>query len=96
MNNGAAKCGWASKQKDIPYSTARPGHALKTFVWGKSFMSTAIWWLPNRHGWLTKESWSQGDLFGLWPNMSPASTYAKSFIKLQLEEADEGSLKLTI
>ena len=32
------------------------------------------------------------DLFGLWPNMSPASTYAKSFIKLILDEADEGSL----
>ena len=28
-------------------------------------------------------------------NMSPAFTYAKPFIKLPLEEADEGSLKLT-
>ena len=36
-----------------------------------------------------------GGLFGLWPNMSPASTYAKSFIKLPLDEADAGSLKLT-
>ena len=34
-------------------------------------------------------------LFGLWPNMFPASTYAKSFIKLPLDEADAGSLKLT-
>ena len=33
--------------------------------------------------------------FGLWPNMSPASTYAKSIIKLPLDEADAGSLKLT-
>ena len=44
---------------------------------------------------LSKESWSRGGLFGLWPNMSPASTYAKSFIKLPLGEADAGSLKLT-
>ena len=73
----------------------RPGHALKTFVRGKSSMPSAIWWLPNRHEWLSKESWSPGGLFGLWPNMSPASTYAKSFIKLPLDEADAGSLKLT-
>ena len=37
---------------------------------------------------------SQGKLFGLWPNMSPASTYPKSLIKLPLDEADEGRLKL--
>ena len=43
----------------------------------------------HRYG---KESWSRGDLFGLWTNMSPASTYAKSFIKLPLDEADESSL----
>ena len=30
-----------------------------------------------------------------WPIMSPAYTYAKSFIKLPLDEADAGSLKLT-
>ena len=36
-----------------------------------------------------------GDLFGLWPNMSPDSTYAKSLIKLPLNEAVEGSFKLT-
>ena len=29
------------------------------------------------------------------PNMSHASTYTKSFIKLPLDEADVGSLKLT-
>ena len=58
-------------------------------------MPTAISRLPNRHEWLIKESWSRGGLFGLWPNMSPASTYAKSFIKLPLDEADAGSLKLT-
>ena len=75
----------------LPY-TARPGHALKIFVRGKSSMPAAIWWFPNRHEWLSKESWSRGDLFGLWPNMSPDSTYAKSFIKLPLDEADEGSL----
>ena len=23
-------------------------------------MPTAIWWLPNRHEWLSKESWSRG------------------------------------
>ena len=74
---------------------ARPGHALQTLVRGKSSMPTAIWWLPNRHEWLIKESWSRGGLFGLWPNMSPASTYAKSFIKLPLDEADAGGLKLT-
>ena len=51
--------------------------------------------IPNRHEWLNKESWSRGGLFGLWPNMSPASNYAKSFIKLPLDEVDEGSLKLT-
>ena len=36
-----------------------------------------------------------GDLLGLWLNMSPASTYAKPFIKLPLDEADAGSLKIT-
>ena len=78
----------------LPYK-ARRGHALETLVRWKSSMSTAIWWLPNRHEWLSKESWSRGGLFGLWPNMSPSSTYAKSFIKLPLDEADAGSLKLT-
>ena len=34
-------------------------------------------------------------LGGTWPNMSPASTYAKSSIKLLLDEADAGSLKLS-
>ena len=33
-----------------------------------------------------------GDLFGLWPNMSPDSTYVKSFIQLPLDESDYGSL----
>ena len=37
----------------------------------------------------------EGGAFGLWLNMSPASTYAKSFIKLPLDEADAASLKLT-
>ena len=36
-----------------------------------------------------------GDLFGLWPNISPDSTYAKSFIKLLPDEAEEGSLYFT-
>ena len=71
----------------LPYK-ARPGHALKTFVRGKSSKSTAIWWLPNRHEWL------RGDLFGRCPNMSPVSTYAKSFIKLPLDKGEAGSLKL--
>ena len=31
------------------------------------------------------------NLFGLWPNMSPTYTFAKSLIKLLLDEADEGS-----
>ena len=44
---------------------------------------------------LAKNRGLGGDLFGLWPNMSPDSTYAKSFIKLPLDEADAGSLKLT-
>ena len=44
---------------------------------------------------LAKNRGLGGGLFGLWPSMSPASTYAKSFIKLPLDEADAGSLKLT-
>ena len=48
----------------------------------------------NRQKWLGKESWSWGDLFGLWPNTSPASSYAKSFIKFPLDKAGAGSLKL--
>ena len=42
---------------------------------------------------LAKNRGLRGGLFGLWPNMSHASTYAKSFIKLPLDEADAGSLK---
>ena len=34
-----------------------------------------------------------GDLFGLWLNMSPDSSNAKSFRKIILDEVDEGSLK---
>ena len=34
--------------------------SLQTFVRGKSSMPTTIWWLPNRHEWLGKESWSRG------------------------------------
>ena len=33
-----------------------------------------------------------GDLFGPWPNMSPDSTYANSFINLPLDEGEEGSM----
>ena len=36
-----------------------------------------------------------GGPFGLWPNISPAFTYAKSLIKLPLDEVEAGSLKLT-
>ena len=33
-----------------------------------------------------------GGLFGVWPNMFPDSTYVESFIKLPLDEVEEGSL----
>ena len=37
---------------------------------------------------LTKNRGLRRDLFGLWPNMSPDSTYGKTFIKLALDEAE--------
>ena len=55
----------------LPY-TARPRHALKTFVRGKSSMPTVTWWLPNGHEWLIKESWSRG---GPIPSLAQYAPY---------------------